>query len=140
MILTLKSLNRHSHPRGGETLVVEIGDTELTVEYTADHKDIRVCDGSTVVKIRLNQDCSVRDILRDDRFLTAGESPALPSTGTDASVRVPRDVVSGALSQLQQRADRLQGIDDDPDLVDDREATEDLINALGQLVDEEATR
>lgn len=76
-LLTLKSLNRNSHPQGGETLVIELGDTELIVEYTADHRDIRVSDGTNVVKIRLNQDCSVRDVLKNDQFLsppTAGQS------------------------------------------------------------------
>ena len=69
-LLTLKSLNRNSHPQGGETLVIELGDTELIVEYTADHRDIRVCDATNVVKIRLNQDCSVRDVLKNDQFLS----------------------------------------------------------------------
>ena len=76
-LLTLKSLNRNSHPQGGETLVIELGDTELIVEYTADHRDIRVCDRTSVVKIRLNQDCSVRDILKNHQSLsppTAGQS------------------------------------------------------------------
>jgi hypothetical protein len=73
-LLTLKSLSRNSHPQGGETLVIELGDTKLIVEYTANHRDIRVCDGNGVIKIRLNQDCSIRDVLQDDRFLAPPES------------------------------------------------------------------
>lgn len=69
-LINLKSLNRHSHPAGGETMVLELGDTELVIEYTAENKDIRLVDGSSIVKIRLNDDCSVRDVLQNDQFLS----------------------------------------------------------------------
>lgn len=68
-LLELKSLNRNSHEMGGETMVIELGETEVIIEYTADDKDIRIVDGDTVVKVRLNEDCSIRDVLEDDQFV-----------------------------------------------------------------------
>lgn len=69
-LIQLKSLNRHSHEMGGETMVIELGDTELIIEYTADEKDIRIADGNSVIKVRLDDDCSVRDVLENDQFLS----------------------------------------------------------------------
>lgn len=69
-LIQLDSLNRNSHPEGGETMVLEMNDTQVIIEYTADAKDIRIADGSSVVKVRLEDDCSIRDVLKDDRFLS----------------------------------------------------------------------
>lgn len=69
-LIALKSLNRHSHEKGGETMVIELGDTEVIIEYTADDRDIRIVDGDSVVKVRLDEDTSIRDVLKDDQFLS----------------------------------------------------------------------
>lgn len=68
-MIDLKKFNPHSHPKGGETMVIEMGDTEVILEYTAENRDIRICDGDSIVKVRLNEDCSIRDALKNDRFM-----------------------------------------------------------------------
>lgn len=45
--------------------------TEIIVDTTPEHRDIRITDGQTILKIRLNEDYTIEDILENDRFLTA---------------------------------------------------------------------
>lgn len=54
----------------GETAVLSIGDTEVIIEFTVDNRDIRITDGEQIVKVRLDDDCSIRDILQNDQFVS----------------------------------------------------------------------
>lgn len=81
MNLTLKDLTRHINSEPGDHLVAaiqQLGDdktttdtTDIIVDTSPDHRDIRIADGKTVVKIRLAQDYTIHEILQDNVRLTS---------------------------------------------------------------------
>ncbi len=76
MQLTLKDFTRHSNGSPGDHMVANIqqmGDgkttndtTDVIIDTTPEHRDIRITDGDKIIKIRLAEDYTVREILDDD--------------------------------------------------------------------------
>lgn len=69
-IIEIESLERNNDVNGGEILELNIGDTTVLIEASPDQNDIRVADNDTTVKVTLDDDYNVEDILQDDLFLT----------------------------------------------------------------------
>lgn len=69
-LIEIDSLTRNSDPAGGETLVLTVGETELTIEVTPGNQDIRITDNDTTVKVTLDEETTIDEILQDDLYLT----------------------------------------------------------------------
>jgi len=65
--LQVKDLTRHSEGTPGDHLVVNIGEnTQLIVDTSSEHRDIRISDGDSVYKIRLKENGEVLDVMEND--------------------------------------------------------------------------
>lgn len=76
MQLTLKHFSRHTDGEPGDNMVAQIqqlGDnktesdtTDVIIDTSPEHRDIRISDGEQVLKIRLAQDYTVQNIYQND--------------------------------------------------------------------------
>lgn len=80
MQLTLSDFQRHTNGSPGDHAVLNIqqmGDdktardtTDIIIDTDQEHRDIRITDGQKIIKIRLDDEYKIQDILENDRFLT----------------------------------------------------------------------
>lgn len=76
MQLTLKHFQRHTEGEPGDHMVAEIqqmGDdatrtdtTDIIVDTSEGHRDIRIADGDKILKVRLDREYKIQGVLEND--------------------------------------------------------------------------
>lgn len=76
MQLTLKDFTRHTDGSPGDHMVAQIQQmgegksttdtTDVIVDTSAEHRDIRISDGDQILKVRLAEDYTIQQIFQND--------------------------------------------------------------------------